>query len=74
MTLSQLKAGENAIVKKIQTDTITFKRLYSMGLKEGVKITHIVKASFNGPIMVRIQGFYLALRVSVANKIKVEKV
>ena len=74
MKLSELKPNESAIVKKINCEKKLKTRLGYLGLTEGVKITLIKFAPLKDPVEISVRGFCLAIRVSTAEKIEVEKV
>lgn len=72
MFLSQLKVGEKAKVLALENPEKLKKRLKNMGLTSGAIVVLIKKAPFGDPIEIKVRDFYLALRVSDADKIKVE--
>ncbi len=72
MYLSDLKIGQQAIVKEILTDQTTTRRLYNLGLYGGVKVKMIRFAPLGCPIEIKIKDFCLAIRLKDAKKIKVE--
>ena len=73
MQLSQLKVGESARVIDVNCLPKTKKRLAEIGLLEGVIITLVRKAPMRCPLQVRLRNFNLAIRISLAEKITVEK-
>ena len=73
MFLNELEIGEKAVVAKLENSEKIKNRLKNMGLVNGVKIRVVRKASFNGPIEIKLRDFYLALRVDDAKYIKVNK-
>ena len=71
MKLSELTKGESAKISYIDLPEKERDRLNRTGLTEGVEITLIRRAPFSGPMEFRTRDFYLALRVSQAEKIEV---
>ena len=74
MYLSDLKIGEKAIVKEILTDTKTTRRLYNLGLYNGVNVKIIRFAPLGCPVEIKIKDFCLALRIKDTKKIVVERI
>ncbi len=73
MYLSELSVNEKARVTLLDNDNKTKSRLNNIGLTKGVTVTLIRKAPLGDPIEIKVRDFYLALRLSDAQKIKVEK-
>ena len=71
--LSNLVPGESATILAIQTDDALRQRLMALGFRVGKRIELIRKASFSGPLQVRIGTTDILLRKSEAAKISVEK-
>lgn len=73
MYLSQLKSGDEGIIKKIDAPASIKQKLLSMGLstKEFFSIEKV--APFGGPIEIKIKGYNLSLRKEEAKMIVVEK-
>jgi ferrous iron transport protein A len=72
--LSSLVPGESATILAIQTDDALRQRLMALGFRVGKRIELIRKASFSGPLQVRIGTTDILLRKSEAAKISVEKI
>ena len=72
MKLSQMDIGQVGIVCSIQINENYKNRLTILGLTQGVKITIIRKALFNGPIQIKLRDFYLAISKNIADKIIVQ--
>lgn len=72
--LSSLLSGESAIIAAIHTDDALRQRLLALGFRVGKRIELIRKASFSGPLQVRIGTTDILLRRSEASKIAVEKI
>ncbi len=71
--LCSLVPGESATILAIQTDDALRQRLMALGFRVGKRIELIRKASFSGPLQVRIGTTDILLRKSEAAKISVEK-
>jgi ferrous iron transport protein A len=72
-TLNNLKAGEFAMITSIEADESLFHRLNALGFRIGKKIEVVRRASFNGPIQVRIGVTEIILRLSEAQRIEVNQ-
>lgn len=70
-TLRQLAIGEQAIIARIHADDSLFHRLSALGLRIGKPIQVIRRASFNGPIQVRVGTTDIMLRLSDADRISI---
>ena len=73
MTLSNLHPGEIATIVAIHTEEQLHQRLLAMGFRSGKQVELIRKASFSGPLQVRIGTTDILLRRSEAAKITVSK-
>ena len=74
-TLSQLKVGQKAIVKKLNINDRAIKRhLLDMGLTRGVEVEIKKIAPMGDPIDIKIRGYELALRKAELKQIEVEVV
>lgn len=74
-TLSQLKVGQKARVKKLNIDDRAIKRhLLDMGLTRGVEVEIKKIAPMGDPIDIKIRGYELALRKAELKQIEVEVV
>lgn len=73
MVLSELKKGESAVVISLKLPAKIKKRFYDMGLTEGVEITFCGSAPAGDPVRIKLRDFHLALRISEASEIRVEK-
>ncbi len=71
--LTSLAPGESATIVAIQTDEALRQRLLALGFRIGKRIELIRKASFSGPLQVRIGTTDILLRRNEASKIAVEK-
>ena len=64
MTLldSSLKPGHSVEIKALAGENLVRERLHEMGLRAGMTLTILGRAPFNGPLLVRFQNSFLALR------------
>lgn len=72
MRLSELKAGERAIIIEFESSELEIK-LMEMGCLPGEEIIVEQIAPLGDPISVRISGYSLSLRKNEANQILVSK-
>ena len=72
MRLSELKAGERAIITTFESSELELK-LMEMGCLPGEEIIVEQIAPLGDPISVRIAGYSLSLRKNEANQIHVVK-
>ncbi len=72
MTLASLQPGAIATIVAIHTDEALHQRLLAMGFRVGKQIELIRKASFSGPLQVRIGTTDILLRRAEAAKITVQ--
>jgi ferrous iron transport protein A len=72
-TLAALYPGEIAIIVAINAEEALHLRLLALGFRTGKQIELIRKASFSGPLQVRIGTTDVMLRRGEAAKIKVQK-
>jgi ferrous iron transport protein A len=72
-TLASLHIGDIAIIVSIHAEEALHLRLLALGFRSGKKIELIRKASFSGPLQVRIGTTDIMLRRNEAAKISVKK-
>ncbi|MBO9681202.1 MAG: ferrous iron transport protein A [Flavisolibacter sp.] len=72
MRLSELKAGERAIITEFESSELELK-LMEMGCLPGEEIVVEQIAPLGDPISVRISGYSLSLRKNEAKQILVSK-
>jgi ferrous iron transport protein A len=70
-TLAHLHPGDTATIVSIHAEESLHQRLQALGFRSGKQIELIRKASFSGPLQVRIGTTDILLRRSEAEKIKV---
>ncbi|MCB5207335.1 FeoA family protein [Methylovorus mays] len=71
--LSQLQPGAYAVICGIDADESLFQRLAALGFRIGKKIEVIRRASFNGPLHVRIGTTDIILRITEARRIQISQ-
>ncbi len=72
-TLATLHPGDIATIVSIHAEEALHQRLLALGFRTGKQIEVIRKASFSGPLQVRIGTTDVMLRRSEAGKIKVSR-
>ena len=72
-TLTTLHPGEFATIVAIHAEEALHQRLLALGFRSGKQVGLIRKASFSGPLQVRIGTTDILLRRSEAEKITVCK-
>ncbi len=72
MKLSEIKRGKKVTVLSMDMNKIAAERLGKMGLTNGSEVTVIRQAPFNGPIEIKVRGFYVAIRKNQAEQITVK--
>lgn len=73
ITLAHLHPGETATIIAIHAEEALHQRLQALGFRNGKQVELIRKASFSGPLQVRIGTTDILLRRSEAAKVKVRK-
>lgn len=74
ITLDQLPFGKSAMIVKLTPDATPFRRkLLSMGITPGSRVSVIRVAPLGDPMEIEIRGFHLCLRRSEAQVIRVEE-
>lgn len=71
--LNHLTPGESGVIASIQAEESVHQRLQALGFRIGKQITLIRRASFSGPLQVRIATTDVLLRRREAAKITVHK-
>ncbi len=69
--LTQLEEGESGVVIEVNGGYGLVRRLESLGIRVGKKVTKVSSQFVRGPITVRIDGFQVALGFGMAKKILV---
>lgn len=61
-SLTNLKIGESAKVKKLLADGSLRRRLQDIGIIEGTNVECVMKSPWNDPIAYQIRGAVIAIR------------
>ncbi len=72
--LSKLNIGDKGFVKSVRAEGEIRRRLLDMGLFAGVRFKVIRIAPLGDPIVIKVRGFELSLRLEEAGQIHVEKI
>lgn len=72
--LSQLKAGQRATISAIEADESLFHRLTALGFRVGKPLSIMRRASFNGPLHVRLGTTDVILRITEADRIQINAI
>jgi len=72
-TLATLHTGDTATIVSIHAEEALHLRLLALGFRNGKRVELIRKASFSGPLQVRVGTTDVMLRRVEAAKIKVQK-
>ena len=62
LTDPSLQIGQSIEIVGFEGDELYRERLHEMGLRKGLLLTILGQAPFNGPLLVRFQTSFLALR------------
>lgn len=71
--LSDLHPGEEAVISGLDKHSDIHVRLHDMGLCNGTPVRVIKCAPLGDPMEIKIRGFHLSLRKSVAKRIRVQR-
>lgn len=74
MMLSQMKAGQKGVIKKVSGESVLRRRLLEMGINRGTTIMVEKYAPLKDPIELVVKGYHISLRVAEAANIIVENV
>jgi len=74
LLLSQMKSGQEGIVRKVSGEGVLRRRLLEMGINRGSAIYVEKYAPLKDPIEIVVKGYHMSLRVEEAASIFVEKV
>jgi ferrous iron transport protein A len=72
LDLTQLKLGQKGKVVEIQGGEGLIRRLESMGIRQGKKITKIGAQFLRGPQTLRVDNLQVAIGFGMAKKILIE--
>lgn len=73
MKMSELKAGDKAVVTAVHAHGEIGQRLIDMGLVKGTSFKVLRKAPLGDPLEIKLRGFLLALRLKEAACVSVER-
>ncbi len=71
-TIATLHPGDTAMIVSIHAEEALHLRLLALGFRNGKQVVLIRKASFSGPLHVRVGTTDVMLRRGEAEKIKVQ--
>ncbi|CCK78746.1 FeoA domain-containing protein [Desulfobacula toluolica] len=74
LMLSQLKTGQEGIIRKVSGESVLRRRLLEMGINRGATIYVEKYAPLKDPIELVVKGYHISLRVEEAANILVENV
>lgn len=72
--LSQLETGQRAVISAIEADESLFHRLSALGFRVGKPLSIMRRASFNGPLHVRLGTTDVILRMTEAARIHINTI
>ncbi len=70
-TLSDLRAGERAVVRDLDASGETRRRLQDIGLIQGTAVECLRRSPLGDPVAYRIRGAVMALRRTDAGRVEV---
>ncbi len=71
-TLKDARLGESVVVRKIQGEGATMRRIMDMGITKGCDVTVRKVAPLGDPIEVTVRGYELSLRKADAANILIQ--
>lgn len=74
VNLTQLEEGKSGVVVDIHGGHGLIRRLESLGIREGKRVTKVSSQFMHGPITLRIDNFQVAIGFGMAKKIIVRVV
>jgi Fur family ferric uptake transcriptional regulator len=72
--LSQMKAGQKGVIKKVSGESVLRRRLLEMGINRGTEVFVEKYAPLKDPVELVVKGYHISLRVAEAANIIVEQV
>lgn len=70
--LTQLEEGQKGVVVEVQGGYGLIRRLESLGIRVGKKVTKVSSQFMRGPVTIRIDNFQVAIGFGMARKVLVE--
>jgi ferrous iron transport protein A len=71
-SIFDLPAGETVTLSSLEGDVTIAERLMDMGLHPGVQIELVGRLPLGGPLVIRIESSFLALREEEAQCLKIK--
>lgn len=71
--VADLQPGESARIDRIDAEEALQQRLAALGFRQGKELQLVRKASFSGPLHVRIGTTDVILRVAEARRIQIQQ-
>ncbi len=72
--LSELKKGEKAIIRELNLNGLTRRRLFDLGFIPGTDVMVVFESPLGDPVAYAVRGTLIALRREESEKIIVELV
>lgn len=72
ISINQLQAGENAVIRTVAGGVGIVRRLEALGLRPGKTLTKVSAQFMGGPVTVIVDGRYVALGRGIASRVLVE--
>lgn len=72
MFLSDMRVGDKAIIKELNTNDNIKRRLLDLGLIKGTYIECVLESPFNDPLAYLIRGAVIAIRKEDSRNIEVD--
>ena len=72
-TLKQVQLGETVVVRKINGEGATMRRIMDMGITKGCQVTIRKVSPLGDPIEVTVRGYELSLRKADADNILIQE-
>jgi len=73
INLIDLEPGDEATICGVSESSIGYDRIRELGLIDGTTLRMIKFAPLGDPIEIKVRGFYLSLRKSMAREIRVRR-
>ena len=73
-TLKDVAVGDTAVIKKINGDGATMRRIMDMGITKNTEIYIRKVAPLGDPIQINLRGYELSIRKDDAKNISVEEI
>nr|NJM04181.1 Fur family transcriptional regulator [Desulfobacula sp.] len=74
LLLSQMKSGQEGVVRKVSGEGVLRRRLLEMGINRGTAVYVEKYAPLKDPIEIVVKGYHMSLRVEEASNILVEHI